>query len=77
MPACHECRVLLIFTLILAKNETAAAVYPRTPSVNRYTYRFCVIKYSALIQNISNVEIVYFKQYIFQPYRKNFVSYAL
>ena len=28
-----------------------------------------LIKSSALIQNISNFEIVYFKQYIFQPYR--------
>ena len=37
-----------------------------------------LIKSSALIQNISNFEIVYFKQYIFQPYtEKNFVSYAL
>ena len=27
-------------------------------------------KSSALIQKISNLEIVYFKQYIFQPYRK-------
>ena len=31
-----------------------------------------LIKSSALIQNISNFEIVYFKQYIFQPYRKKF-----
>ena len=33
MPAFHECRVLLIFTLILAKNETAAAGFKASESL--------------------------------------------
>ena len=42
MPAFHECRVLLIFTLILAKNETAAAGFKASeslclPQVDRLT----------------------------------------
>ena len=52
----------------------------------RFEYHFwdemaqlqALIKSSALIQKISNFKIVYFKQYIFQLYRKKkFVSYAL
>ena len=33
MPAFRECRVLLIFTLILAKNETAAAGFKASESL--------------------------------------------
>ncbi len=33
MPAFHECRVMLIFTLILAKNKTAAAGFKASESL--------------------------------------------
>ena len=33
MPAFHECRVLLVFTLILAKKETAAAGFKASESL--------------------------------------------
>ena len=42
MPAFHECRVFLIFALILTKNETAAARFKASESL-------CLLKVDRLM----------------------------